>query len=92
MATNPKDKIELRKELELHHLIAIGVGGLIGSGIFVSPVGILSHVGSIGASLFLWLLCGLCQLLFALCYAEIGCRIPVSGSDYSYFKVCVFGS
>lgn len=78
------NKVVLRRELNLHHLIAIGVGGLIGSGIFVSPVGILIHAGSIGTSLMVWIFCGTCQLLFALCYAELGSRIPLSGSDYIY--------
>ena len=89
--SSSSDKIVLRKELNLHHLISIGVGGLIGSGIFVSPVGILYHAGSIGTSLIVWIICGICQLLFALCYAEMASRIPLSGSDYIYLEVIYGG-
>lgn len=84
------DKNVLRKEIELHHAISIAVGGVLGTGIYVSPAGILSHVGSLGASIILWIFCGLCQLFFALCYAELASRIPLSGGEYIYLKT-VFG-
>ena len=84
------DHIVLRRQLKLHHVVAIGIGGLIGSGIFISPVGILSHVGSMGSSLIVWCLCAIIQIFFAMCYAELGSRIPLSGADYVYYK-CVYG-
>ena len=90
MSVDIDDHVVLRRQLKLHHIVAIGVGGMIGCGIFISPVGILSNVGSIGSSLIIWCLCAICHMGFALCYAELGCRIPQSGHDYVYYKV-VYG-
>ena len=57
------------------------VGSIIGSGIFVSPGGVLHNTGSINMALVVWVLAGVFSMIGAFCYAELGCMIKNSGSE-----------
>lgn len=74
-------KTHTKKEIGLLHSTAVVVGVMIGSGIFVSPVSIIYHRGSIGLSLSIWVLSGVLVLFVALSYTEIGTMLPFAGAE-----------
>ena len=72
------------RKMNLMDGVAIIVGSIVGSGIFVSPVGVYANAGSAGTALVVWTLSGVFSAMGASCYAELGTLIPESGGDYSY--------
>ncbi|MDQ6823368.1 MAG: amino acid permease [Candidatus Eremiobacteraeota bacterium] len=76
-----KGKI-LRRVLTGRDLIAIGLGTMIGGGIFTT---IGTGVKGAGPAVIIsYLLAGVTSFFAALCYAELGAMVPVAGSAYTY--------
>lgn len=75
-----------RATLGARHVIAIGVGIVIGAGIFRTPSLVAGASGSEAAFLATWALGGLLSIVGALCYAELASTYPSSGGDYHYLR------
>lgn len=73
----------LKRALGRWNLTALGVGAVIGAGIFVlTGQAAARYAGP--AIVFSFILAGLACAFAALCYAEFSAMIPVSGSAYTY--------
>jgi len=79
-----EEKVGLKAEMTLLNGCTVIVGCIIGSGIFVSPTGVLMSTGSVNLSIVVWTISGLFTMVGAYCYAELGCMIKKSGADYAY--------
>jgi APA family basic amino acid/polyamine antiporter len=74
---------ELHRTLDARALVLLGIGAIIGTGIFVlTGTAAANHAGPALVASFL--IAGLGCALAGLCYAEFASMIPVSGSAYSY--------
>jgi APA family basic amino acid/polyamine antiporter len=73
----------LKRSLNVLDITAIGIGAIIGAGIFVlTGVAAALHAGP--AVVLSFVIAGIACSLAALCYAEFSSMIPVSGSAYTY--------
>jgi APA family basic amino acid/polyamine antiporter len=73
----------LKQTLTAKDLTLLGVGAIIGAGIFVLT-GIAAAKFAGPAIIVSFILAGIACALAALCYSELASMIPVSGSAYSY--------
>ncbi|KFV95704.1 Cystine/glutamate transporter, partial [Eurypyga helias] len=79
-----EEAVFLRKKITLLRAFSLLIGSMVGSGIFISPKGVLTNSGTVGFSLLVWFACGILSMFGALCYAELGTRITKSGGHYIY--------
>jgi APA family basic amino acid/polyamine antiporter len=72
----------LKRALRAHDLIAVGLGTMIGGGIFTTIGPGVAKAGP--AVIAAYLLAGLASFFAALAYAELGSMVPIAGSAYTY--------
>jgi basic amino acid/polyamine antiporter, APA family len=76
-------EVTLKRALTARHLVLLGIGGVIGAGIFVlTGQAAAAHAGP--AVVLSFVVAGFACALAGLCYAEFAAMMPVSGSAYSY--------
>ncbi len=79
---------QLRRALGPVQLTLLGVGAIIGAGIFSTPgtaaAGGADHIGAGPALVISFLMVAVACGFAALCYAEFAAMVPVSGSAYTY--------
>jgi basic amino acid/polyamine antiporter, APA family len=73
----------LRRVLGPVQLTALGVGAIIGTGIFILT-GVAAHDRTGPALMLSFVMAGLACVFAALCYAEFASMVPVAGSAYTY--------
>ena len=78
--------LQLPRALGLRHAIAIVVGTIIGSGIFLVPKEMMEAVGSPKIVYLAWIVGGILSIFGALTYAELGALKPQAGGEYVYVR------
>jgi len=78
-----KSENRLRRILGPVQLTALGVGAVIGAGIFVAT-GAAAHNVAGPALMLSYVMAGITCIFAALCYAEFASMVPVAGSAYTY--------
>ena len=85
-ASTVADQHDLPRVLGGSHAMAIVVGTIIGSGIFLVPSEMMNAVGSSGLVYLAWVVGGLLSLFGAMTYAELGSMMPYAGGEYVYLR------
>lgn len=76
----------LARRLGLFDATMLVMGGIIGSGIFVTPAEVARHVATPLLIVGVWLLGGLVALAASFVYAELAARRPEVGGQYAYLR------
>ncbi|QCR34248.1 amino acid permease [Lysinibacillus sp. SGAir0095] len=86
---NKREGTQLKQTLGAFDLIMLGVGAIVGTGIFILPGTVAAtHAGP--AIVFSFIIAAFVCALAGMCYSEFSSAIPVTGSAYTYGYI-VFG-
>lgn len=86
METESKVSSELSRELSLFHITMMGLGMMIGAGVFLG-IGNAVHIAGPGGVLLTFTLNGLIAIFTALSYAELSSAIPHAGGAYNFARL-----
>ena len=85
--TEPRvESLGLARKLGLFDATMLVMGGIIGSGIFVTPAEVARHVSTPLLIVGVWVLGGLIALAASFVYAELAARRPAVGGQYAYLR------
>jgi APA family basic amino acid/polyamine antiporter len=76
----------LYRGLSRWHALAVVVGSIIGTGIYIWPASVAQLVGSPTLVLVVWICAGLLSLAGALTYAQLAALIPRSGGEFAFLS------
>ncbi|XP_020216901.1 cationic amino acid transporter 6, chloroplastic [Cajanus cajan] len=77
---------DMKRNLKWYDLVALGLGGMLGVGVFVTTGSVAHHQS--GPSVFIsYIIAGLSALLSSLCYTEFAVQVPVAGGAFSYLRL-----
>lgn len=76
----------LYRGLTRWHALAVVVGSIVGTGIYIRPASIAQLVGSPTLVLVVWVCAGILSLAGALTYAQLAALIPRSGGEYAFLS------
>ena len=86
-ATSKGDNRDLmKKNITLTRGISLVVGGIIGTGIFITPNYITQSVGAPAPSILMWGVGGLIAAAGGMSFCKLGTMFPVSGAEIAYIK------
>jgi len=77
---------ELTRSLGLVPAIAVNVGNMIGTGIFLKTRVMTCNVGASSTVLAVWVVGGLLVLAGAFAYSEVAAMMPEAGGEYVYLR------
>lgn len=82
----PSESQGLARRLTSFDATMLVMGGIIGSGIFVTPAEVARHVSTPLLIVGVWILGGLVALTASFAYAELAARRPEVGGQYAYLR------
>lgn len=83
MAESTDSSIGLKRTLSAGNLVALGIGAIIGAGLFVRTASAAANYAGPAVTIG-FIIAGIGCALAGLCYAEFASMIPISGSAYTY--------
>lgn len=85
-SSSPGGGVTLVRGLGLFAAIAVVVGDVIGTGVFLKARVMTCNVGTPGLVVTVWVVGGLLSLAGALTYAELAARMPRAGGEYVFIR------